>query len=122
MQKVILKILRPSALLTVVVSLGPSAQAAQMADGGGKPPMSACVHVIDKAQGIPTGEPRVQQFTTTTYVLRNDCRGHAYNVTLDVALATDPPCRRIGPGKTAKFRWTSSTNVPAAFRDIKECR
>lgn len=115
------RVLRTGALFTLFMSLGLSAQAAQMADGGGKPPMSACVRVIDKKQSIPTGDPRVQQFVTTTYILKNVCRSRAYKVTVDVSLATDPPCRRIGPGKTRKFQWQASTNFPAAFRSIKEC-
>ncbi len=113
--------MRTGVLLTFVMLLGQSAHAEQKANGGGKPPMSACVRVIDKTQSIPTGDPRVQQFVTSTVKLKNVCRSRAYNVTLDVTLAPDPRCRRIGPGKTTKFQWQSSTNFPAQFRRIKQC-
>jgi hypothetical protein len=113
--------MRTGVLLTFIMLLGQSAHAAQMADGGGKAPMSACVRVVDETQSIPTGDPRVQQFVTRTVTLKNVCRSRAYNVTLDVTIAPDPPCHRIDPGKTTKFQWQSSTNFPALFRSIKQC-
>lgn len=113
--------MRTGVLLTFIMLLGQSAYAAQKANGGGKAPMSACVRVVDKTESIPTGDPRVQQFVTRTVTLKNVCRSHAYNVTLDVTISPDPPCRRIGPEKTTTFKWQSSTNFPAQFRSIKQC-
>jgi hypothetical protein len=49
--------------------------------------------------------------------LKNFCATGNFNVTVKVPVL-DPPCKRIPPGKTAKFVWQSSSQSYS----IKKCR